>query len=383
MTRFCLAAACALVCADATAQSAPVLRLTTPDGTLSEQFTLVRGVRELPDGRLLLTDWLEQRLAVADFRTQSVTDIGRTGSGPGEYRLPSALLPFRGDSTILVDLGNTRLTVLDANGRAQRTLRPPVAAAQQPFGADTRGRIYFSIPAWHAARPLPGDSIELAVWNTANDSVRAVTRVHGYTPSQQKPGEGPRIPYVVFAPQDTWTVSPAGRVAVVRAAGYYVEWIDDRGRSRGARQETRPEPATAADRRAAARTFAQNSAVGGRATDNPSGMSAVTADMLSDAEVARLERASTFAPNRPAFRAGSAVADGAGRLWVGRWDAANSGRNYDVFDAAGARIATVQLAIGRHLIGVGRAHAYVAFTDGDGLQHIERYRLPPLVSSGR
>src|SRR5687767_832776 len=133
MKRFFLVAACVLGGADASAQTARVLRLTIPDPTVSEPFTLVSGVRELPDGRLLLTDCLEQRLVVAGFRTQSVTDIGRTGSGPGEYRLPSGLLPFRGDSTILVDLGNTRLTVLDANGRVQRTLRPPVAAAQQPL----------------------------------------------------------------------------------------------------------------------------------------------------------------------------------------------------------------------------------------------------------
>lgn len=368
----------ALLALTAQTAHAQVTRITLsrPDATLPEPFSVVRGARELPGARLLLADWIEQRVALADFRTGQVTDRGRTGEGPQEFLLPSALIPFRGDSTLLVDAGNARVAVLDGTGVIRRFLRAPQPAALHPGGADARGRIYFTIPPWHATRPLAGDSVELAAWDPATDAVRVIARLHGSTPSKQKPGEGPRIPYVVFAPQDTWTVSPDGAVAIVRADGYYVEWLDERGARRGKKQQPKPVAASAADRRDAARNFAANAAEGGRSSNGGTGYSAAPAETRSDAEVARLERASTFAPALPPFRPGSALADPKGRVWVARWGRAGDAVRYDVFDAAGAVVAMVELRPGTRLVAIGARHAYAVRADADELHWVERYALP-------
>ena len=122
--------AAALSAADVSAQRTPQTALPAADAVLREPLSQVRSVRELPDGRVLIVDWLEQRILLGDFRTGNVSERGRVGAGPQEYRLAGALLPFRGDSTLLVDQGNNRLAVLDREGTIRRTFRPAHAAAR-------------------------------------------------------------------------------------------------------------------------------------------------------------------------------------------------------------------------------------------------------------
>jgi hypothetical protein len=73
------------------AQSVPVVRLSAPNARLDEEFTYVGSIRELANGRVLIADEKENRLFVADFAQRQVHQIGRVGSGPGEYvaRVPS------------------------------------------------------------------------------------------------------------------------------------------------------------------------------------------------------------------------------------------------------------------------------------------------------
>jgi hypothetical protein len=216
------------------------MRLGAPDARLAEPFTLLRGARELPDGRLLVTDWTEQRLAVVDLARGTVEDRGRVGAGPGEFRLPAALLPFRGDSVLLVDLGNGRLTVIDPSARIGRSFQPANASARQPGGADAWGRLYFIIPAWMVERPLPNDTVELAVYDVDTHETRVLVRVHGS-----------RAPSSNFSPS-------------VRDAGYRVQWLQADRIVTGPANAARPQPVTPADRTAFVRQFLQFSPMSGR-----------------------------------------------------------------------------------------------------------------------
>ena len=105
-------------------QQPPVreVRLGAPTATLTHEFTQLRGVRELPDGRLLVSDRLEPALYVVDLKTGRATRIGREGSGPEEYRMPSTLLPLPGDSTLLADEGNARFMIIGPDLRVHRSL---------------------------------------------------------------------------------------------------------------------------------------------------------------------------------------------------------------------------------------------------------------------
>ena len=352
--------------------------LDAVDARISEPFSLVRGARELPDGRLLVTDWIEQRVAVVDCDRDRVDDRGGVGAGPGEYRLPATLLPFRGDSTLLVDVGNGRLTVIDPNGRIGRSFQPRANAAGQPGGADRQGRLYFTIPAWMLERPLPNDTVELAVYDTDTHTTRVLARVQGSRRPSSNYAPTPRVPYVVFAAQDTWTVDGEGRLAIVRDEGYRVQWVGDGGAVTGPSNDAVRRPVTAADRTAFVRRFLQSSPMSGKGEGG--GMGATPAEMLSREQVELVVRGSEFAETLPAFAAGDARIDGAGRLWVGLFARVGEPRRYDVFDGRGVRIARVALASDRHIIALGRSHVYVAHTDPDGLQTIERYRIPSRVT---
>ena len=368
----------ALFAASSQAQNQPApVELTRPDATLDEQFSLLRGARELPDGKLLVSDWIEQRVAVVDFARGSVTNRGRVGSGPVEFRLPAALLPFRGDSTLLVDVGNSRLAVLDGSGNIRRTLSPTAGGASSPTGADANGRVYFSIPAWQAQRPLAGDTVEIASVNADGTDARTLGRMHGYTPApQNSPTDGPRLPLIVFAQQDAFAVAPSGRIVIVRGRDYSLEWIEN-GRSvaKGPAHAGRPVPATQAERVAYARQFVMSSPMSGKGEGGTMGHT--PASFASGEQLNAMIRRSTFAPNLPFFR-GDIRVDAQNRVWVSRWNRATEPRTYDVFDATGKRIASFRLRADRHIIAVGQRHVHVVYTDSDGLQTLERYPLPEL-----
>src|SRR5690349_1689664 len=95
------------VAATHAAQSARVL--DKPQVEIAEPFTNVSSVRELSDGRVIVVDAGNQSVHVVDFKAKSVEQIGRSGSGPGEYKSPGVLLPLSGDTTLVGDAGNARL----------------------------------------------------------------------------------------------------------------------------------------------------------------------------------------------------------------------------------------------------------------------------------
>lgn len=369
----------AVLASVASAGGQSVLKLGTADATFAEPFSLVRGARELAGGQLLVTDWIEQRLVLIDFLTGSATERGHVGAGPEEFRLPGQLLPFRGDSTLLVDIGNARLAVLDGAGHIRRVLQSRTPSANAPSAADNTGRVYFAIPPWHATRPLTGDTVELASLDIGADTPTTLARLHGSTPApeQTAPPDGPRVPIVVFARQDAWTASPAGRLAIVRGADYSIEMRVGQQIVRVPSNAYPPVRAGSEEREAFVRQFLQSSPMSGREANG--GLGHTPAALLSDASVAAVIRRSSFADELPYFRTGDARFDPHERLWVGRSTPAGAPLRYDVFDGSGTRIGQVELPADRTLAAFGKAHLYLVATDDVDLQRIERYPYPALL----
>src|SRR6185503_1996122 len=77
------------------------LTLGPPIATSSQEFSRIANMRELTDGRLLVTDFNEQSITVVDFKSNSAKVIGRKGDGLGEYALVTRLFPFGGDTTLM------------------------------------------------------------------------------------------------------------------------------------------------------------------------------------------------------------------------------------------------------------------------------------------
>jgi len=358
------------------AQSAPAeRRLTTPVATHPHEFSQIRGARQLADGRVLVTDWIEEVVGVADFSRGTFTPLGRKGTGPREYRLPTALIPLPGDSTLLVDEGNARLAVISPGLQITRSFsnnQQGMRHGVTPRAVDSRERFYFEIPAWAETSNMRSDSVTVARWDPGTGRVERLVRVKGitYRSNTMTPG----LPYVLFAARDGWQVDQAGNIVVVRSADYRVEWHGTDGRVvRGPPTPHRRLATTRRDRLDHIRRF-MNSAVtaqrGGTMAPEPE-------SRKSEKFIAELTDAQEFAPVRPPFTDRAPLL-GDGLLWVERSLPAGSPATYDRFDAKGARKSAVVLPVGRRLLMLAPGFLYAIATDEDGLERLERYRVPPV-----
>ena len=353
-----------------------VVRIGAPNAALPEEFSSVRGVRELPDGRVLVSDYLDQRVVVVDFERGTVVTRVSKGGGPREARLPTRLVPALGDSTLLVDLGNNRLLVLDAAGQPARTIAANHQGVMGVRGMDRSGALYYAIPGWAEAKgALPDDSVRVVRWSPQTDSEETLAVIQGERMRSdiRQPSRVPRIPVVGYAAQDAWVVTDAGVLRIVRAGGYRVE-----SRARGAAAASGPSyayatrPVSAADRRAFVQAFNATSPMSGKGENGGMGFSPA----LSASETAAMVAGTQFAERHPMFDASRVIAGSSGQLWVGRPAETGKPVLYDVFDASGRRVLSVELLPGRRVMALGRQNLYVVAESDFGIQQLERYALP-------
>lgn len=351
------------------------LQLQPPERVLPVDFTQIRGVRELPDGRVLISDRLDKGVVVADFLRGSIAQIGRTGSGPEEYRVPTGLSPMPGDSTLLADEGNQRLAVIGPDLKIKRTFNLMIPGIGVPLGArtvDRQGRYHLQIPGW-VSGPSPGDTVVVVRFDPRTQRVDTLARIKGSTPRKNtmKPG----IPYVLFAAQDVWNVTADGRLGVVRSGDYHVEWRDVDGRTTsGPRIPFERRTVTMDDRIAQTRRFMESSNTSGR--DGVGGLSALPAEMLEEKAVRDVAEYQEYAEVQAPFTATTPLVGPDGSLWVERYVRLDVPQTWDVIDTNGALAGRLQMPRGRRLLSLGARWLYAVATDEDGLQRLERYRHP-------
>lgn len=354
---------------------AQVLKLDRPEAVLEEPFSFVRGMRELSNGNLLIADWIENRVVLADFAGGTARNVVREGGGPAEVRLPSGLVRHLGDTTLLVDVGNNRVTFLAPDGRVVRSIVTESPGIGGVRGVDARGAFYFAIPSWaEGPNALPDDSVRVVRWMPGSDERAPVTVVQATRwRKDRSPAMQPRIPTVGFASQDAWVVSSLGEITIVRANPYRVDVLGADGRVRsGPALPATGRAVTAADKTRFVREFSAAAAQSGRGENGGMGR----APAASEAEIARQVTTTEYATHHPPFDASGVFAAPAGRTWVKlpSWPAEPV--RYDVFGADGRRERQVEFRAGRRVAAVGMHGVYVVAEDEDGVQTVERYRLP-------
>lgn len=362
------------------AQGARQVTLGRAEARVSAPLSLVTTVRELRSGQLMVADPIERKLMVFDANLASMRTIGREGSGPGEYRQPDAVWAFPGDSTLVTDLGNARLSVVGPDGKYARSMPitsgggggPPMAMF--PGGTDAKGNIYFAPPRMD----MKIDTGDVMRADARGASTKPMARVK--TPDvdrQESGGENSRsiqIRPIPLAAADGWAVNADGDVVVLRTGDYHAEWIGTSGRRAGA-----PVPVTRARIGEAEKK------------------EWVTQQMLSGGISMQVEdnngqRSVSFGRNRPqqepstsgykwpatksAFDAGSLRVDASGRVWVRRLRAAGEPVQYDVFGKDGNLAGSVTFPARRTLVGFGARSLYAVEVDDDGQYSIERYAVP-------
>lgn len=133
-----------LVAPPVAAQRIETLTLPPAAETHPHEFTGVTSLRELSDGRVIVTDGGEQRLLVIDFANGTSKEIGRKGRGPEEYSMVAFIYGIGADSSIMGDLMGRRLLLFVDDSIAE-TVPPdaPGAAAARGLldGADRLGHV--------------------------------------------------------------------------------------------------------------------------------------------------------------------------------------------------------------------------------------------------
>ena len=321
-----------------------------------------------------------------DLAGQKIDTVGRAGQGPGEYRSPDAMFALPGGATLLLDLGNARMAVFDGTGRFKESF--PIAQAQPgarpgpiplilPRGTDGLGRIYYQPMA-----PGPkADSGFVVRWDRAASRFDTVARVKlpplvvktsGSANNRQESQRQP--PYPI---QDSWTVGVDGRVALVRAPAYRVDWIEPAGATTAGKPiATTP----VAIRDAEKKEYLAEAASTGLSVSmenvngNVSLRFARGRRARDDSDAQPDLKGQEWPATKPAAT-GTAIVAPDGRVWVERSVAANTARGYDVIGKNGDVVSRVTLPVGRRLVSVGARGVYARHVDADGINYLERYDL--------
>jgi hypothetical protein len=352
------------------AQGQRRLDLTGPaDAVITEPFTQVAGVRELPGNQALVTDQFERSVSLVNFQTGARRPVGRQGEGPGEYRFPMAPFPGRGDTTWIVDATLRRLHLVTAAGTIPRSVSLPSAGLPGGVaairGTDRQGRLYLEGSGFDQGRFL--DSVSVVRWDPVGQRSEVVTRVWNGGRVILGGPDGASLARTVtpFPHLDAWTVLPDGQVAVVRHAPFRIDIVELDGRPRAGEPMThRPIPIAAADREA------------WRERNSPRRSSALRAGGGSGPPMRGPQFGDEdFPKEMPPFVAATVRATPEGEIWIGRSHTAGARTwHYDLFDAAGRLTGRATLPVGSSVVGFGVATVYVARTDEDDLVHLERFR---------
>lgn len=347
-----------------------VLRITSEFG---EPFSAMNGLIELTDGRLLVSDRREQAVRLVDLAKERLQDAARSGKGPLEYNSPGGFYRMRNGEIRMIDQTLRRYLVFSAQGRPLRT--EPFAevssgvrmsnAGGDPHELDETGAEVVR-PTMNMGREVASDSgWVIRRYGTSVDSLMKLRLPESVTNS----AGGARVTAIKrFSPADGMATAADGRIAVVRAEPYRVEWW--RGGQRLAQGPVIPYDAlkvTDADRAEAEKARAQVSMPGGirvMQSDGKGGQKPV--------DVGSLVPPMQMAETKPAFDPMQLRIDTRGRVWVRRYTAPGADHVYDIFEGEGRRVDRVQLPQDSALAGFGKGVVYVVRTDADELLYLGR-----------
>jgi hypothetical protein len=356
------------------------------DAEYPEPFSYLSGIRELADGQLLAADPLSKVLLRVDMDSGTADTLGAVGPGPDEYQQPDEVFPLPGDSTLLVDLGKTYLTVIAPDGThaGGMSMALPGEGTNMPIlfpsAVDDAGRIYFGSSGVNLDGPA--DSTDILRHDRATGATTTVATLWQTPPVVSRAGGSVRARRPMMVPNDDWAVGADGRVAVVRANEYRVEWHMPDGRViSGPETPFEPLPVSQSDKEA--ELAAPRS--GGLMISMSMGSSGERSMSMSRGgsfgsregpQVEDFDWMETFPP----FRDGRAMVSSRNEVWVQRWLPVDHTPTMDVFDSLGIRIGSVQTPPRATLIGFGRTPdgtevAYFTQPDEFDLLWLKRYRV--------
>jgi len=353
--------------------------LKPASASLAHEFTRIVGVRELRDGRVLVSDEKENSIVVADLRSGLVTPVGRTGRGPGEYTQAAPLWIAGGDSTVMYDMSSRRYLLLDG-ARVVQTLTPADAAIKSigldlPFGVEAGGRFVLgTVPRDASGRPRMTDSLYVLRFDRATGRKDSVSRLRSVMMTSEAAGGAPatagggaatkKVYQIGMLAPDQVAAFPDGWLAIARVAPYRVDWCAPGARCvSGPPIDATSQPMTERDKQAY-----------------------LDARRRIDAwpPTNKLEETAGWPSTVPAFVVQTGITEGSpllplsdGRVLIARVPSSSvpSGR-YDVVSRKGVRDAHITLKENERFVGVGTQSLFTAVQNANGVERLRRHPWP-------
>ena len=332
------------------------------------QFAHISAAHEIPDGRVLISNAKGPTLLLLDPVTGSVTPVGAAGGGADRYASPGGLYAGSGGTTLLLDRAQARVFTISRTGEltgsrsiARRGVTSSSDADVDQQRIDANGLAYF-VDLHRPGESLGAKESTLVRFEANAQKSESVAKLRRAEVHTVPAGDGLTLGRrVIGSPADGWGVAPDGRVAVVRADPYRVEWHAPGGQvTRGPVIDYVPLPMTEADKK----HFASNrrggvsiGPVGGPPTD------------LSKLQL-------LFAPTKPPFEPDGVLVSPDSVVWVLRTAPIDaSAVIYDVFDGTGRRADRIELPGNARIVGFGQGVVYARHVDEAGRCELRKYGL--------
>jgi hypothetical protein len=371
-----LVTAAAVLATQVVTQDVSDVTLPPPTTGTLDGFTYIAGLRELSDGRLIVLDEAERAVYFVSADLTSVALVGRSGSGPGEYRLPSRLLVLSHDTTAIVD--QSRLVLIADDGSPAQTVdilrgRNPATTGAVPQVGDTVGRLYaqaLPLTSRNGIQQLV-DSAAILRWRLGLPPDTAGFIRLDVSASTLAGTSVVSAPLPPFEPRPRWTVFADGRVAVVYPDPYHVEYFSVDGiRFAGATIRTERVPVTEGHREEFRHQARRPRPAVVRARGEPSTTIATMSIPFEEPE-----EWPTYLP--PFLTTGGFGFAPDGKLWVERTTRTADGHGqYDVIDERGQLVQRVYGPAARRFAGFGRQAIYLIRKNDMDLEYLERFSLP-------
>lgn len=348
------------------AQKFPVVGLGKPEASLDEEFTFISSVRELGDGRVIITDPRDRGIVVADLKTGRTDPLSRKGQGPGEYSMAFPVRPIGGDSSIMLDM--MRHWLLFDGAKSVATMPPdaPVVLATKGFaiGADSLGYVitYSDPPPVGGEKDIgKADSIVVVRVSRATGKVDTIARIRQQPGHSRLTVDGGRITSSMFQRRrltvgEQVLLSRDGWLAVTRLEPYRVDWRAPDGH--WVQGKPIPLPVirmSAKEKRASMERTAQSS---GQPVKSP--------DTISD-----------WPDVMPPYMSNGLVEGPHGLLLVQKQASADyPDPRYDVIDRRGTLRGQITLPAGQRIVASGVNALYIVAKDEDDIERLRRYAWP-------
>jgi hypothetical protein len=332
-----------------------LVSLSPPNGEFSTPFSDLRSVRELPDGRVLLSDSKDGAILVTESNFRLVRQVGRRGSGPLEYVNAFPVIRFGHDSSIQYDVMARRWLLFAGDSIVQQSSPEDVFAVHGGFvlGADDRGELLivdYPPSAGRGETDAPRDSGYAVLYSRRTSQWDTIARVKA-SPRVTDPDKVQLSDY--YEGEQAYLASD-GWIAVVRLDPFRVDWRTPQGKwLLGAPLDESAEPLDE-----------QQKDWIGRARKG----------FTSRPDWKRhVHWPATIPPIAFQTHAMSESGELVLRRIPTRTDSLPS---YDVIDRQGRRTRRIVLPMGTSILGFGRNTVYSVAQDADGLQWLRRHPWP-------